>query len=323
MRKAHAHTYLNYQHLSIPISNLIECYSPMANYAAMGARGLSQSADSMRRKGIDKFNLFLNSKDMPSWDELPSDQLTIDLLQQFGTFLCHHLMKEDGSSYSLGSIEKYLSGVTNSAQEDSRFKNLEIWKDKNWYTRLRSAINKTVVLKCIEEGRPLSEKGAPIGRDLLFRICDYYFQLNDKDIFLRRFVLVTTFLAVGRTGEIGISNKRINLIIRCHVGDASWNGSYWDYDLECPFIYWNERKVAKQSMLNFFPDAMCFQCDWFHALGCYLLFGGGSAAYLRQPESNWVVPEFANCEPEAISRAINRWLRELVGKVRGITENVR
>ena len=112
-------------------------------------------------------------------------------------------MKEDGSSYSLSSIDKYLPGVTNAAQEDERFKGLEIWKDKNWYTRLRAAINKSVVLKCIEEGRPLSEKGAPIGRELLFRICDYYLKLNDKDYFVRRFVLITTFLAVGRTGEIG------------------------------------------------------------------------------------------------------------------------
>ena len=92
--------------------------------------------------------------------------------------------------------------------------------------------------------------------------------------------------------------------------------------MECPFIYWNERKVAKQSMLNFFPDAVHFQSDWFHALGCYLAFGGGSAAYLRQPESNWVVPEFANCEADGISKAINRWLRDLVGKVNGVTDNI-
>ena len=175
----------------------------MATYATMGSRGLSLSAENMRRKGIDKFNLFLASKEMLPWNQLQSDELTIDLLQQFGTFLCHHLMKEDGSSYALASIEKYLSGVTNSAQEDTRFKGLEIWKDKNWYTKLRAAINKAIVLKCIEEGRPLSEKGAPIGRDLLLRVCDYYMSQNDNGVFVRRLVLITTFLAVGRTGEIG------------------------------------------------------------------------------------------------------------------------
>ena len=164
---------------------------------------MSQSADNMRRKGIDKFNMFLTSKDMGAWDNLLPEQFTIELLQQFGTFMCHFLMKEDGSGYSLASIEKYLSGVTNAAQEDVRFKCLDLWKDKNWYTRLRAAINMSIILKCIEEGRPLSEKGAPIGRELLFRICDYYLQLNDKDIFVQRFVLITTFLAVGRTGEIG------------------------------------------------------------------------------------------------------------------------
>ena len=66
---------------------------------------------------------------------------------------------DHGTRYcTLASIEKYLSGVTNSAQEDTRFKGLEIWKDKNWYTKLRAAINKAIVLKCIEAGRPLSEK---------------------------------------------------------------------------------------------------------------------------------------------------------------------
>ena len=39
-------------------------------------------------------------------------------------------------------------------------------------------------------------------------------------------------------------------------------------------------------------------------------------------QSNWVVPDFANCEPEGISKAINRWLRELVGKVKGVTDNI-
>ena len=65
--------------------------------------------------------------------------------------------REDTSSYAPASIEKYQSGVTNSAQEDTRFKGLEIWKDKNWYTKLRAAISKAIVVKCIEEGRPLYE----------------------------------------------------------------------------------------------------------------------------------------------------------------------
>ena len=58
----------------------------MANYANMGARGMSQSADGMRRKGIDKFNIFLDTKHMAPWDDLQSEDFTIDLLQQFGTF---------------------------------------------------------------------------------------------------------------------------------------------------------------------------------------------------------------------------------------------
>ena len=120
---------------------------------------MSQSADNMRRKGIDKFNMFLTSKDMGAWDNLLPEQFTIELLQQFGTFMCHFLMKEDGSGYSLASIEKYLSGVTNAAQEDVRFKCLDLWKDKNWYTRLRAAINKSIILNALKKVAHFQKRG--------------------------------------------------------------------------------------------------------------------------------------------------------------------
>ena len=102
----------------------------MANYVTVMARGISQSANAMRRKGIDEFNTFLTSKDMGAWDNLLPEQFTIELLQQFGTFMCLFLMKKDRSGYSLASIEKYLSGVTIAAQEDVRFKSLDLRKDK-------------------------------------------------------------------------------------------------------------------------------------------------------------------------------------------------
>ena len=53
----------------------------MATYATMGSRGLSLSAENMHRKGIDKFNLFLASKEMLPWNQLQSDELTLDLFQ--------------------------------------------------------------------------------------------------------------------------------------------------------------------------------------------------------------------------------------------------
>ena len=71
------------------------------------------------------------------------------------------------------------------SRRHERFKGWEIWKDKNYF-----------FLKCVEEGRPLSEKGAPIGRDLLLRMCDYYMNQNDNGVFVRRLVLI-------RSGEIG------------------------------------------------------------------------------------------------------------------------
>ena len=47
------------------------------------------------------------------------------------------------------------------------------------------------------------KRGAPFGRDLLLRMCNYYMNQNDNGVFVRRLVLITTFLVVGRAGEIG------------------------------------------------------------------------------------------------------------------------
>jgi hypothetical protein len=74
-----------------------------------------------------------------------------------------------------------------------------------------------------------------------------------------RTVLVVTFLAVGRGGEVALSSR---------------SSSTWDHDLECLLQDWSELKTGKQKSMGYVCDRFTFLLDFYHALGCYFIIGG-------------------------------------------------
>ena len=75
--------------------------------------------------------------------------------------------------------------------------------------------------------------------------------------------IITAFLGVGRSGEWSL---------------CSYKGSKWDHALDSFTMDWNQKKTAKQSPMNFFPDKEHYEMDFYTALGYLALVSNGNAS---------------------------------------------
>lgn len=280
------------------------------NFEHVGVQGSGASSTAMRDKGMKQFTEFLKEKNMPPWSDLTPAHITIELVQEFGGYLCFEAEKEDGELFAWESISKFISGFKGACLNDTRFKNLEIWKENNanWYSRVRDGCYRILVLRCIAEGKPLSSKSTPLMRESLrvLMACCIAIDCDSMVGGEKRWAFANAFHAVGRTGEIS---------------DATWRNSFWDPDHRIPFVLWNERKVARQAWLNFFADYDCYELCWFHCLACYLILGGGSSTYVKnkgistsgQSDIEFLedplCPELSHLKSESVPSAISRWLK--------------
>ena len=232
-------------------------------FKLVGAQADSESSKKNKRNSVSRFNMFLEAKGMSSFHCLGTHEFTIELLQEYAGYLCEAAEKVDGESFAWETISKFITGVKMNCLKDPRFKDLPMWKDDEWYAKIRSGAFRLVLMRCIREGKPLSSKSTPVMRATLRQLCRACLHVGAYDTL--RFIFVTAFMSVGRTAELR---------------DASWETGWWDPDDGAPNILWNERKVSKQTIMNFFCDYEFYECDWFHALGCYWLNGGGTNAYM-------------------------------------------
>ena len=270
-------------------------------FRLVGAQGDSLSSKKNNRNSVSRFNVFLAAKGMNDFSALDPSEMTIELLQEYAGYLCEAAEKVDGESFAWETISKFITGVKMNCIKDLRFKDLPMWKDDEWYSKIRSGAFRLVLTRCIRDGKPLSSKSTPIMRESLREICRASLMTGAFE--LHRFIFVSAFLSAGRTAELR---------------DASWETGWWDSDDRVPHILWNERKVAKQSLMNFFCDFEYYETDWFHALGCYWMTGGGTTAYMAlhlKPDSveTPLCPDLAKLEPSSVPAFINDGLREVYG----------
>jgi hypothetical protein len=113
-----------------------------------------------------------------------------------------------------------------------KFAENKIWEERildRWYPSLRVAVEKTVNRRQIQNGLPISESSLPIGRNLLFALCETFMKDGKVEAMKRRLAVVMTFLAVGRAGEVACS---------------TWTSAAWDRDLDNLMMEWNEIKTG-------------------------------------------------------------------------------
>ena len=151
---------------------------------------------------------------------------------------------------------------------------------------VRFAIETKVGRRRIKDGPSVSESSIPIGREILKKICHSLMLTGDSESMKRRFAMVTTFLAVGRSGEVACS---------------SWNSVTWDYDLQNVTMDWKELKTGDADQIIFFSDATTKLLDFYHSMACYLILGGGNSALTATSDANWLIPDLARSHDTAAS----------------------
>ena len=62
-------------------------------------------------------------------------------------------------------------------------------------------------------------------------------------------------------------------------------------------------------LMNFFSDVSSMDIDFYHAMACYLIMGGGNAKLSRGDESNWIFPDLARNKDSA-SSLVTKYIRE-------------
>lgn len=200
-----------------------------------GASRATEAGKVSARKQCDAFCLSkrigLNEQGVASCDRLTENEFCNEkFFREFATYLTAHAVKANGAYLMAGSATQYLSGVKDIASK--KFPDNRMWEDHvldRWYPSLRVAVEKTANKRQQQHGLPTAESSNPIGRSLLFSITESLMKDGKVESMKRRLAMVTTFLAVGRAGEVACS---------------TWTTAVWDRDLGNLIMDWNELKTG-------------------------------------------------------------------------------
>jgi len=276
-----------------------------ADYRLSGTVGHAPSTIAGKVAGMAHFNDFLSTKLMQPFDKLSESEVCdVSLWQQYGTYVseCAVNKKNGTDLLSWGTAKQVLSGPK--AVAENKFGTNIIWQHQEWYTKIRSDIESTVVKRCIELGIPAEEKSEPVGRDLLLLLNSIMLEseLSEQTRAIEyRAAINVTFAAVGRGGEVGYSSFNL----------CEWNTIY-----QSLFMLWQEKKTNKQKMMNFFCDSSHWEIDIVHSLACYFVVGAGSK-YVTSAEGvadQWLFPFL---ETESASRKMTEYMRKLAEATNG------
>lgn len=61
--------------------------------------------------------------------------------------------------------------------------------------------------------------------------------------------------------------------------------------------------------MNFFSDQSSIEVDFYHAMACYLVLGGGNAKLSRTTDCNWIMPDLAR-NIESASSLVTKYVRD-------------
>ena len=216
-------------------------------------------------------------------------------LRKIATYLAEHAKGATTKQLIMaGTAIQYFSAIKEFAMD--RFPKNEMWqiqKLDKWYPPMRLAIEVTVNRRRIKLGQNTSDQSKPIGRVILKKMCHTLMLVGDMESMKRRSAMLTTFLAVGRAGEVALS---------------SWNSVSWDYEQNNLIMDWKELKTGDTDKMNFFVDAETKLTDFYHSLSCYLILGGGNSTLTAASDANWMIPDLARNQ-ETASTVMTKYVR--------------
>ena len=129
---------------------------------------------------IKYFNLFLALyfDDEKTIETLNSNEVTIDLMLRFGTFISN-FENNKNATFKQSSIFKLISCLVSTCLK-TRFPSSEIYSDTNpypdWYTKLRRELGKKAANNSITRGEAIVSKSIPVGEEMLKKIFVFLYQ---------------------------------------------------------------------------------------------------------------------------------------------------
>jgi hypothetical protein len=188
---------------------------------------------------IHQLNAFQEVQGLDQWETIDENVICDENYWQcFGTFLVHFAVDKKGDPLARDTALQYLSGSKETVKK--KFPENPFWlREKQWYQPLRKNIEKLIMRRNNLKGVAHQEKASRIGRTLLLQIMRHYYRKGDIESFKRCFVLLITWLAIGRAGE---------------CAKSTWKSVRWEYDLRCMSFLWIEQKTGNQYEMLFFSD---------------------------------------------------------------------
>ena len=111
-------------------------------YRRLGTGGTAFKTIDRNRSSLLHFNAFLETKGLGLFENLEEGEVCkVDLLQEFGTFLCYHARNSKTDDLLMqNSAFGYMSGVKESIR--LRFPDNPIFQEsyQEWYTKLREGM---------------------------------------------------------------------------------------------------------------------------------------------------------------------------------------
>jgi uncharacterized protein YihD (DUF1040 family) len=279
---------------------------------------VADSTDSGYTTAVKRFNEFAALHQYPRLEDLTKEQMLGNvanipglqrMLSEFCSFILKYKKDEAGTEHIMpGTQKQYLSGTMNAIKR--KHPDLDILKPWNvqWYTDLYGALKVRGIVAAIKRGESIGEKTEGIHRELLMDLTKCLLKNNTCDAIEARAVLVMLYHAVGRGGEVSTSN---------------WDTAIWEKREGGRFyLDWGEVKVAKHSVLDFFPDAdnnhlICM----IHSLAAYLVTSPGKVKSSTVTDAPaWIFPSFVDMADGGATSKASRILKNMVDDVDGLHE---
>ena len=105
--------------------------SMTTSFPRVGSEDPSNSSKKMQEKTMKHLIPFLQSKGLGAWETLSTEQVTIELVQEFAGYCCYEAEKQDGELFAWETVSKFISGFNTLCLTDIRFKDQPMWKEAN------------------------------------------------------------------------------------------------------------------------------------------------------------------------------------------------
>jgi hypothetical protein len=170
-------------------------------------------------------------------------------------------------------------------------------ESNNWYSGMRSKIERIFYLQCIEKEEKMAEQAPPISREDMKLILQAYFRHGTADSIMRMTVLGTNWSAAGRGSE---------------VQTTTFNLYKWDRINNVTGYYWTQRKTSKSRGVYFVTDFDCVFLNHYYMMGLYLMSGQGQENYeSNDNKNNWVFQDMHCLRESGGSRKMSGFLQDL------------